>query len=112
ATQRWNPAWIIAMESIGQVDKANAVAPVAERGHRNTATFRQLPLGRGTGMRSVRRAGGGPGHARAIRQHRNEDAASLKMRNSGRTYIIPALGRIKKRDCEKWLVPSPSWPGE
>src|SRR6516164_10633034 len=43
AAQRWNPAWIIAMEAIGQVDKANAVAPVAERGHRNTASLCRRP---------------------------------------------------------------------
>jgi len=78
AAQRWNPAWIIAMEAIGQVDKANAVAPVAERGHRNTASLCRRPLKCGTGIGSVRCVGSGQRHARAIRRIKTR----LKMRQA------------------------------
>jgi hypothetical protein len=109
AAQRRDPVWIIAVKAVGQVDKAIAVAPAAERGHFDTATFRRLPLGCWAGIGSLWRARSEPRHARAIHQHWNEDAASLKMcqaPNSG-GYNIRDRTVSKNRASKKWLVPRP-----
>jgi hypothetical protein len=36
--QRRDPAWITAMEAVGQIDKAVAVAPAAKFGHFDSTT--------------------------------------------------------------------------
>jgi hypothetical protein len=64
------------MEAIGQIDKAMAVAPAAERGHLDRATFRHVPLGCGASMGGIWLAWS----ASAIHHHRNEDPASLEIR--------------------------------
>jgi hypothetical protein len=76
ATQWRDPVRIIAMEAIGQIDKAMAVAPAAERSHLDRATFRQVPLGCGASMGGIWLAWS----ASAIHHHRNEDPASLEIR--------------------------------
>jgi len=74
AAQRRDPVRIIAMEAIGQVDKAIAVAPAAERGHLDRATSRRVPLGLGASVGGIWCAE----RARAIHQHLNKEAASLR----------------------------------
>ena len=103
-TQRRDPVRIIAMEAIGQVDKAIAVAPAAERGHLDRATFRRFPLGRGAGIGGIWRAGSGS----AIHQHRSEDAASLEIRPAAADPMLFEVGPYwKTGDSKKWLVPRP-----
>src|SRR4029077_7622701 len=74
APQWRDPVWIIAMEAIGQVDKAIAVAPAAERGHLDRANF--VPLGCRASMGGIWLAWS----TRAIHHHRSEDPASLEIR--------------------------------
>jgi hypothetical protein len=100
APQRRDPVRIIAMEAIGQVDKAIAVAPAAERGHLDRATFRQVPLAREASMGGIWRAGNGS----AIHHHRSEDQQAWRYVRR-RPYVIEFGTVLENRDCKKCLVP-------
>jgi hypothetical protein len=67
--QRRDPAWITAMEAVGQIDKAVAVAPAAKCGHLDTAISSRIPLARGACVGRIWRAGSGERHSRTIHHH-------------------------------------------
>jgi hypothetical protein len=103
ATQRRDPVRIIAMEAIGQLDKAIAVAPAAERGHLDKATFRQVPLAREASMGGIWRDWNGS----AIHHHRSEDQQAWREVRR-RPYVIEFGTVLENRDCKKCLVPCAS----
>jgi hypothetical protein len=84
------------MEAIGQIDKAMAVAPAAERGHLDRATFRQVPLGCGASMGGISLAWS----ASAIYHHRNEDPASLENK-SGADPMLSRSGPYWKTEIPR-----------
>jgi hypothetical protein len=99
ATQRRDPVRIIAMEAIRQVDKAIAVAPAAERGDLDSATSRRGRLGRGAGVRGIWCAES----ARAMHQHRSEEAASLEIGPppSGGRPMLFEVGPYRKTEIPR-----------
>ena len=101
ATQRRDPVRIIAMEAIGQIDKAIAVAPAAERGHLDSATSRRVPLACGASVGSIWRAGELGALFISI-------GAKMQRAWRCRPRADPMLFEIwtvsENRDSKKWLV--------
>jgi len=110
-TQRRDPARIIAMEAVGQIDKAVAIAPAAKRGHFDSTTGDQFPFARGTRVGSIRR-GEGQGMRRLFHRHRNEEAAGserCRMLDRDRTQRLRRWTVSENRDYKKHRVLHPPW---
>src|SRR5271167_2383877 len=101
-TQRRDPARIIAMEAVGQIDKSVAIAPAAKFCHFDSTTCDPFPFARGTRIGSIGR-GEGQGMRWLFHRHRNGEAANLercRMLGCGRTQR-PNPGHYPKTEITR-----------
>jgi hypothetical protein len=86
------------MKAIGQVDKAIAVAPAAERSHLDSATSRRGPLESGVRVSGIWRSESASG----IHQHGSEDAGqeTRPPPNGGRPMVVE-VGPYRKTEIPR-----------